>query len=82
MTKEEYMRRKKIEQRKQRRRRRRIKKMIRLGVLAGMLLIFILLIVGAVSPFLSRGHKRKSGEPACRIRRGHSKRVFHDSDGG
>ena len=49
MTKEEYMRRKKIEQRKQRRRRRRIKKMIRLGVLAGMLLIFILLIVGAVS---------------------------------
>ena len=49
MTKEEYQRKKIIEQRRQRRRRRKIKKLIRLGVLIGVLLILILLIVGAVN---------------------------------
>ena len=42
MTKEEYIRRKKIERRKQRRRRRKIKRLIRLGVLAGLFLIAIM----------------------------------------
>lgn len=48
MTREEYIRRKKIERRKQRRRRRRIKKMIALGILFLMLLFAILSVVGVV----------------------------------
>lgn len=58
MTKEEYIRRKKIERRKQRRRKRKIKRLICLGVLVALLLLLIIVgMVNLIKFIFSRGEE-------------------------